>query len=209
MQHTTLTRTTVARAARHLARKDPDLAAILERHGPPPLWDRAPGFSTLLHIILEQQVSLASARAIFDRVASSISPLTPEAVAAAGEEHLRRLGLTRQKAAYCVHAARAITMGGFSLATLSRLNDEQALARLQSLKGIGPWSAEVYLLMAMLRADIWPAGDLALAVAMMNVKRLRRRPHPQKLREMAESWRPYRSVAARMLWQSYLNGEKK
>lgn len=208
MRSMPLTRISLETAARRLARKDPDLAAILDRHGPPPLWDRDPGFPTLLHIILEQQVSLASAKAVFDRLASSLSPLTPAAVVAAGEQHLRSLGLTRQKAAYCLHAAAAIAEGRLSLGALSRLDDERALARLMSLKGIGPWSAEVYLLMALRRADIWPAGDLALAVAMMKVKRLRRRPHPVRLRVLAEPWRPYRSVAARMLWQSYIHGER-
>ena len=208
MRPATLTHASLASAARRLAREDEDLAAILDRHGPPPLWDRPPGFPTLLHIILEQQVSLASAKALFDRVACSLSPLTPAAVMAAGEERLKALGLTRQKAAYCLHAAGAITEGTLSLPALSRLDDDQALARLQRLKGIGPWSAEIYLLMALRRADIWPAGDLALATAMMKVKRLRRRPAPDRLRQMAERWRPFRSVAARMLWQTYLSGER-
>ena len=208
MRATSLTRASLTRAARRLASQDEDLAAILEKHGPPPLWARAPGFPTLLHIILEQQVSLASAKAVFDRVAASLSPLTPAAVMAAGEHRLRGLGLTRQKAVYCMHAAGAIADGSLSLPALSGLPDDQALAHLMRLKGIGPWSAEVYLLMAMLRADIWPAGDLALATAMMKVKRLRRRPLPDRLRKMAEPWRPFRSVAARMLWQSYIHGEK-
>ena len=194
-------------AARRLARQDGDLAAILRRHGPPPLWARKPGFQTLLHIILEQQVSLASARAIFNRMGSSLSPLTPVAVIEAGEERLRGLGLTRQKAAYCVHAARTIADGALDLGALARMDDDEVLARLTHLKGIGPWSAQVYLLMALRRADVWPAGDLALATAMMKVKRLRRRPTPDKLRLMAEPWRPFRSVAARMLWQSYVYGE--
>ena len=205
---TPLTRGSLTKAARRLARDDEDLSAILEKHGPPPLWARAPGFPTLLHIILEQQVSLASAKAVFDRVAASLAPLTPEAVEAAGEQHLRNLGLTRQKAAYCMHLAGAITAGSFSLDALADLEDDEALTNLTRLKGIGPWSAEVYLLMALLRTDVWPAGDLALAVAMMKVKRLRRRPQPEKLRQMAEPWRPFRSVAARMLWQSYLYGGK-
>ena len=203
-----LTQRSLTRAAHRLARADETLGAILDRHGPPPLWARPPGFPTLLHIILEQQVSLASAKAIFERVAASLTPLTPHTVMTAGEPHLRSLGLTRQKAAYCVHAACAIADGSFSLDALAELDDDEALGHLMRLKGIGPWSAEIYLLMAQLRADVWPAGDLALATAMMKTKRLRRRPDTAKLRAMAEPWRPYRSVAARMLWQSYLYGDK-
>lgn len=194
----------LARAARFLADADEDLAAILRKHGPPPLWARRPGFSTLLRIILEQQVSLASARSSYERVRARVSPLTPEGLAALGERGLRALGVTRQKASYCHGLARAILEGRLNVRRLSRLDDEAVRGELTAVRGIGPWSADIYLLMALRRPDVWPSRDLALAASAARVKRLRRPPSPEKLAGLAEAWRPYRSVAARMLWQHYL-----
>ncbi len=194
----------LSRAARILADTDEDLAAILERHGPPPLWARRPGFATLLRIILEQQVSLASARSTFERLKARVSPLTPASLAAVGERGLRSLGVTRQKAAYCRGLARAIVTGNLDMARLSRMEDGAARAELTAVRGIGPWTANIYLLMALRRPDIWPSGDLALAASAREVKRLRHPPSPERLAKLAEAWRPYRSVAARMLWQHYL-----
>ena len=191
-------------AAAELAKRDPDLAHIFETHGPPPLWRRSADFSTLVQIILEQQVSLRSAAAIFARLSHAIQPFEPEHVRRKGEMHLRSLGLTRQKAAYLVHLSNAIADGELELNRLSRLSDERARLMLMNVKGIGAWSADVYLLMAMRRADIWPAGDLALAVAVKELKNLEDRPTPLDLSQLAEKWRPYRAVAARMLWQYYL-----
>jgi len=191
-------------AAAELAKRDRDLAQIFKTHGPPPLWRRATGFSTLVHIILEQQVSLRSAAAIFGRLTAAIQPFEPEQISRVGEMHLRSLGLTRQKAAYLVHLANAIADGELKLGRLSRLSDDAARLMLMKVKGIGAWSADVYLLMAMRRADIWPVGDLALAVALKDLRKLEKRPGPDELFEVAETWRPYRAVAARMLWQYYL-----
>jgi DNA-3-methyladenine glycosylase II len=191
-------------AAAELARRDPDLAGIFKSYGPPPLWRRSPEFSTLVQIILEQQVSLRSAAAIFARLSAAINPFEPEHIRRKGELHLRSLGLTRQKAAYLVHLSTAIVDGELELRRLTRLSDEAARLSLMKVKGIGAWSADVYLLMAMRRADIWPAGDLALAVALKDLKKLEARPSPETLLQHAEQWRPYRAVAARMLWQYYL-----
>jgi DNA-3-methyladenine glycosylase II len=191
-------------AARFLATRDPDLAGILEKHDRPPLWGRRPGFATLVRIILEQQVSLASARAIFMRLTASVTPFTPEQVFAVGESHLRSLGLTRQKAAYCWELARTITCGELSLVALSKMDDQEAKDQLMRIKGVGSWTADIYLLMALRRPDVWPSGDLALAQSVVRVKRLRSYPGPEKLEKIAEAWRPFRSVAARMLWQHYL-----
>jgi DNA-3-methyladenine glycosylase II len=121
-----------------------------------------------------------------------------------GDARLRSLGLTRQKSAYLLHLAESIISGELNLSRLSRLSDDQARTALTRIKGIGSWSADVYLLMAMRRADIWPAGDLALAVALQDLNGLKGRPSPQELEEIAERWRPHRAVAARMLWQYYL-----
>jgi DNA-3-methyladenine glycosylase II len=199
-----LTQKTLALAARELAARDELLAAIHARYGDPPLWQRATGFRTLVHIILEQQVSLSSAKSMLLRLETAIQPFTPERFIELGDHYLRGLGVTRQKSAYLLHLAESIVSGQLSLRGLSRLSDEQALVRLTGIKGIGLWSANIYLLMALRRADIWPAGDLALAVAVKELKGLAARPSPEELEEIAEQWRPHRAVAARMLWQYYL-----
>ena len=201
-----LTRTDLVTAAARLARRDADLGRIFRRHGPPPLWGRPAGFATLARIVLEQQVSLASAAAVYRRLRGGLGRMTPATVAAAGENRLRRLGVTRQKASYLVLLGEAVESGLLDLAALGRMPDDEARIALQRLKGIGAWSADIYLLMALRRPDVWPAGDLALATAAHAVKGLRRRPSPDRLARLAEPWRPYRSVAARMLWQHYLAG---
>jgi DNA-3-methyladenine glycosylase II len=199
-----LTQKTLALAASELAARDELLATIHATYGDPPLWQRATGFRTLVHIILEQQVSLSSAKSMLLRLEAAIQPFTPERFLEFGDGYLRGLGVTRQKSGYLVHLAESIVSGRLSLQGLSRLSDDQALLRLTGIKGIGLWSANIYLLMAMRRADIWPAGDLALAVAIRELKSLSARPSPEELQRIAEQWRPYRAVAARMLWQYYL-----
>jgi len=199
-----LTQKTLALAARELAARDKTLAAIHATYGDPPLWRRATGFQTLAHIILEQQVSLKSAKAMLNRLESAIQPFTPLRFIELGDGHLRRLGVTRQKSAYLIGLADSIVSGELSFTKLARMSDDEARLALTRLKGIGSWSADVYLLMAMRRADIWPSGDLALAVAMHELKGLQNRPRPMELEKLAEQWRPHRAVAARMLWQYYL-----
>src|SRR5689334_3272231 len=180
------------------------LAAIHAKHGDPPLWQRATGFTTLVHIILEQQVSLKSAKSMLVRLDGAIQPFTPERFLELGDMHLRGLGVTRQKSAYLIDLSASIVNGELSFTKLARMNDDEARLALTRIKGIGSWSADVYLLMAMRRADIWPAGDLALAVAMKELMGLATRPGPLELERWAEQWRPHRAVAARMLWQYYL-----
>ena len=199
-----LTQKTLALAARELAARDELLAAIHTSYGDPPLWQRATGFRTLVHIILEQQVSLSSAKSMLLRLESAIQPFTPERFLELGELYMRGLGVTRQKSHYLLQLSESIAGGELNLTRLARLNDDQAVVQLTRIKGIGLWSANIYLLMAMRRADIWPAGDLALAVAVKELKSLAVRPSPEDLVELAERWRPYRAVAARMLWQYYL-----
>jgi DNA-3-methyladenine glycosylase II len=199
-----LTQKSLALAARELAARDEMLAAIHAKHGDPPLWRRDEGFTTLVHIILEQQVSLKSAKSMLVRLEGLIQPFTPERFLELGDAHLRSLGVTRQKSAYLIDLAAAIVSGELSFAKLARMSDDDARVVLTRIKGIGSWSADVYLLMAMRRADIWPAGDLALAVAMKELLGLAARPGPLDLERWAEQWRPHRAVAARMLWQYYL-----
>lgn len=171
-----LTETSLADAAQVLANRDKDLAAVLKAYGAPPLWSRKPGFTTLVQIILEQQVSLASAASMYKRFSASIQPFGPDRVIELGVAHLKSLGLTRQKTAYCLHLAKSINSNSLNLRTLSKMKDEDAKAALMQVKGIGSWSADVYLLMVLLRPDVWPASDLALATAVTKLKKLKRRP---------------------------------
>lgn len=206
--HQALTEASLRRAARALAARDADLGRVLERLGPPPLWAREPGFPTLVHIILEQQVSLASARAAFGRLLALASPLTPQSFLALDAAALRAAGFSRQKAAYCRHLAALIDAGELKLGRLARLGDEEARGELLKVKGVGPWTADIYLLMALRRPDVWPSGDLALAVAAHGVKQLSARPTYAQLDALAHAWRPYRAVAARLLWHHYLDSRQ-
>ena len=202
---TQLTEGELALGVRALCRRDAHLARVVERFGPPPLWAREPGFATLVQIILEQQVSLASARAALGRLALASGGVTPERLAVASDGTFVGAGLTRQKTAYIRALARAIDEGSFDLERVSTLADAEAHRELVTLKGIGAWSADIYLLMALGRPDVWPGHDLALAVAMREVKRLRNVPGPERQIEISEPWRPWRAVAARILWHHYLS----
>jgi DNA-3-methyladenine glycosylase II len=204
MSPDSLTEISLANAATYLAGRDRKLALILKTYGPPPMWARSPGFATLVRIILEQQVSLASAGSMFGRLKENIVPFRPERLIHVGEAHLRALGMTRQKTSYCLHLAESIVTNRLKLSGLSRMQDAEARSQLMEVKGIGSWSADIYLLMALRRPDIWPASDLALASAISRLTKLKRRPLPEALSRIAEAWRPFRSVAARMLWQYYL-----
>jgi DNA-3-methyladenine glycosylase II len=196
----------LADAAKAVALLDGDMARILALHGTPPLWDRQPGFGTLVRIILEQQVSLTSADAMYRRLMSNVDPLTPETIIAAGAMHLRSFGVTRQKAAYFINVAEAIQSGRLDLESLHTDSDEHAIQKLTAVKGIGPWTAKVYLLMVLCRPDVWPVGDVALATAVKNLKGRETRPTQVELSEIAKNWRPHRATAARLLWHYYLNG---
>ncbi len=199
-----LTRASLAEGVRALARRDPDFAALYRRNGLPPMWARRPGFPTLVHIVLEQQVSIAAARALFRRVSAALGGMTPERVLERGAPGLHGLGITRQKASYCHALAAAVADGSLSLAGVARADDTAGRAALLALRGIGPWSADIYYLMALRRPDVWPVGDLALAVALQEVKRLRKRPDAGRQLEISAAWAPWRSVAARLLWHHYL-----
>jgi len=191
-------------AAKSVALMDEDFARTLKQLGPPPLWEREQGFVTLIRIILEQQVSLASADAMFQRLKRNISPLTPTSVIEAGESFLRSFGVTRQKAGYFINVARAIQSGELELDALAQESDEIAIEKLTSVKGVGQWTAKIYLLMALRRPDVWPVGDVALATAFKNLKGRADRPTQAELAEIAQAWRPHRATAARMLWHYYL-----
>lgn len=200
-----LTKESLREGALYLAARDNDLARLLETDGVPPLWARKPCFSTLIHIILEQQVSLASAMAMYRRLVGNLVPFTPKRFLEVGSSHLRSLGVTRQKAAYCINVAEAILVNQLDLKAVSRMDDLAAADTLTRIKGIGPWTAGIYLLMALRRPDVWPSGDIALTNTVQKVKKLHLYPSPSTLTQVAEVWRPFRSVAARMLWHHYLS----
>lgn len=196
---------TLREAAGELGERDARLGRILARHGAPPLWAREPGFPTLVHIILEQQVSLASARAAFTRLLALASPLTPERFLELDDASLKAAGFSRQKTRYGRELAQAVQSGSLDLLRLASLEDDEVRAELTAVKGIGRWTADIYLLMALGRPDVWPSGDLALAVAARTSLDLRALPSGAELLELAEAWRPWRAVAARILWHAYLS----
>jgi len=191
-----------------LSARDPDLALLAVRYGTPPLWLREPGFPTLLHLILEQQVSLAAARAMFERLKTVATPLTPETFLALDDETLRACGFSRQKIAYARALSRDLAAGLLDLDALAEMDDRSAHDRLVALHGIGRWTANVYLLMALGRPDAWPAGDLGVLVSLQRVKRLSARPTEREAEALAEPWRPWRAIAARLLWSEYLDWQR-
>ena len=203
-----LTPKTFSVAIQSLCDSDPDLAHILTILKPPTFWTRKPGFASLIRIILEQQVSLASARASFDRLLAAVSPLTPDRFLELDEARLRSCGFSRQKIAYGRNLACAIVDGHLNLSALNTKDDQTARSELVKVKGIGSWTANIYLMTVLRRPDIWPTEDLALAVATQQLKRLKTRPTPQELDNLSIDWKPWRAVAARLLWHYYLNGRK-
>ena len=201
----TLSASTLPGAVAELTARDARLARIVANHGPPPLWARPPGFPTLVRIILEQQVSLASAAALFAKFERHCDgPVTASRVAAVGESGLLSIGFTRQKATYVCGLAQRIEGGTVSLERIARLPDEAARDALVQVPGIGPWTAGVYLLMALRRPDVWPPGDLGLHKSMAEVRGLKVTPTSEQAAAYAKRWRPWRAVAARLLWHAYL-----
>ena len=182
-----------------LAARDAAMAAIDEVVPVLPWRSRPAGFATLLAMVMEQQVSIASAAAIRRRLEEGLGAVTPEAVLARSEDELRALGLSRQKALY----AREIAAADLDFAALSVIPEAEAEARLIAIKGVGRWTAEVYLLMAEGRPDAFPAGDLALQEATRAAEGWPQRPPERALRARAEAWRPWRGVAAHLLWAFY------
>jgi len=203
--HTILDEEAFSQGVRLLTERDEHLAGVVKTYGRPPLWVREPGFPTLVYIILEQQVSLASAKAAFDRLKAEIHPLTPKGFLKLSDAELLRIGFSRQKTLYTRLLAESLVRRHFDLRYLQDLPDDSAHKMLVAFKGIGRWTADIYLLSALRRPDIWPTGDLALATAVQEVKHLRKRPSPEKLEALSGPWRPWRAVAARLFWHAYLS----
>ena len=188
-----------------LASKNADLAAVVKRLGVPPLWPREPGFATLIHIILEQQVSLKAAHTMLLRLTDYLGELAPATVLAAGDDGLRQLGLTRQKSRYCLELASRVESGHLKLNDLANLPMEQGRQALLDVPGLGPWSVDVYYMMALRNPDVWPFGDLALADAIADIKGLNAHPSRDEQARITREWAPWRAVAARLLWAHYLD----
>jgi DNA-3-methyladenine glycosylase II len=200
-----LTEETLRSAAMELADRDPDIAKSLDRLGVPPLWCRDPGFPTLVHIILEQQVSLSSARAAFNKLTAAVAVLEPATFMTLDDAHLKAFGFSGQKGRYCRELATAILEEEIDLEGLGGLAEDDVRTELMRIKGIGRWTADIYLLMVLCRPEIWPRGDLALHKAVQDLKGLPATPAAAEFEQLGESWRPWRAVAARMLWNHYLH----
>jgi len=188
-----------------LAEEDEHLARIVDRWGLPEFWERQPGFRTLVLLILEQQVSLESGAAMYVRLAGLVGEVTPGSVLDAGEAGLRSIGVTRQKAGYLTELSRRLADGELDFQSLEKMPAEDARQILLSVKGVGPWTADAYLLSASRRPDIWPVGDRALQVGTGEAIGMRDIPDEEQLEVLSEPWRPIRAVAARLIWHSYLS----
>ena len=188
------------RYAQMLASQFPELDGVLTRWGLPGFWGRSAGIESLFRIILEQQISVAAARTLARRVSASLGGLTARRVHRAGQDGLRSLGLSRQKARYCHELARAVVERRLSVAGLARMSDGDAIEALCAQPGIGPWSAAIYLMSALKRIDVWAPGDLALQ---RGIEDLFPGTDTSALAQTGERWRPWRAVAARLVWHHY------
>lgn len=208
MRIKTITSSNIKAISRELAAGDERLAVVVANYGIPPLWDRPPGFETLLQIILEQQVSLASAKACYDKLCIRLKKVTPRKLLMLHDAEMKRIGFSRQKTAYARHLAEAVVNKNLDLDDFIDRSDSDVKSELMRLKGVGEWTSDIYLLMALLRPDVMPKGDIALHTAWHKLSG-ESRPTADEFLEIAERWRPYRSVAARMLWHFYLCQKRK
>jgi DNA-3-methyladenine glycosylase II len=190
-------------AVSHLTAAEPRFAAVRESCGPPPLRRMKDGLEGLLRIVTDQMISLRAGLAIWERLTAEICPFTAESILSRQDEDLMRLGLSRAKARTFRALAAAVASGTLDFAALDQQEDSFIRSALVMLPGIGPWTAEIYLLAAMGRSDAWPAGDLALQAAAQHLFGLPDRPDQRRLTGLAEPWRPWRAVAARLLWSHY------
>ncbi|HLX65560.1 MAG TPA: hypothetical protein VKR41_01150 [Puia sp.] len=188
-----------------LAALDTDLANIIRLHGYPPMWNRPNTFETLVHIILEQQVSLASALAALNKLREYIGEVTAPRILLLSDQELKACYFSRQKTGYVRFLAESVVAGHIDLKTLAGLSDDEVRALLTTLKGIGNWTVDVYLIFALQRADIFPLGDLAAVNALKRIKKLPRDTLRDSLLPFIDSWRPHRTIATMLLWHYYLS----
>ena len=193
----------------NLATDDPDLRSIIQQYGYPPFWKRTASFETLVHIILEQQVSLASALATLKKLKEKVGEITPVNLLLLSNEELKECYFSRQKIIYTRNLADAIVKGEISLNELNTMDNDTIRSTLTKLKGIGNWSVDVYLMMVLQRCDIFPLGDVALITSIKETKRLSKETSRKAIAIIAEKWKPYQTVAAFILWHSYLSKRKR
>lgn len=192
-----------------LAGRDPDLKSVLSTYGYPPVWSRPASFQTLVHIILEQQVSLASARAALQKLKEKTRKITPENILALSDEELRACYFSRQKTIYVRHLAQSFLSGEIDLHKFKKMEPEEIRSILKKVKGIGDWTVDIFSMMALRHADIFPAGDLALMQSVKRVKKFSPDITQEEILRHAERWRPYSTIAAMILWHHYLERKKK
>jgi DNA-3-methyladenine glycosylase II len=193
---------------KQLTKKDADLRSVIQQYGYPPLWKREQGFETLIHIILEQQVSLASAKAALDKLKEKIITVTPENLLSLSDAELKACYFSRQKIIYSRELARAIISVQLNPDKFSSATDDIIREELIKIKGIGHWTVDVYLMMAMQRSDLFPAGDIALIKSIKTIKQLPAHTTKEEIIKLAESWKPHRTIAAFILWHAYLSKRK-
>ena len=197
-----------ARARRLLLRRDPVLAALIRKHGPCGLAaaQRSDHFTALVRAITGQQLSTKAAATIFARLAALMPDgVTPPSLSALSDEQMRGVGMSRQKAAYFRDLSEKVMSGALPLDSLDAMTDDEVIASLTAVKGIGRWSAEMFLMFRLHRPDVLPVGDLGIVNAVKSVYRLRKKPSADRIRKIGESWRPYRSIASWYLWRSLDN----
>ena len=187
-----------------LIQNDPDLKLIIDEYGYPPIWKRAASFETIVHIILEQQVSLASALAALKKLKEKVINVTPQSVLALSNENLKNCYLSRQKIIYVQHLANVILDGQLNLALLAEKDNDTVRCELTKIKGIGNWSVDVYLMMVLQRTDLFPLGDIALIKSVRETKHLSKETSKQTIADIAAQWKPYQTIAAFILWHGYL-----
>ena len=205
---TTFDRTNFHPLCDELGRKDKELKKIISNYGYPPMWVRPQGFSTLINIILEQQVSLASAKAAFNKLKERTGSITPINVLKLSDAEMKACYFSRQKMVYARHLAETLIDKKIKIRKLAENNDEEVRTTLKQIKGIGDWTVDVYLMFAMQRVDIFPTGDLAMMNSLKKIKNLKSTTTKENILAIAESWRPYRSVATYLLWHNYLEERK-
>lgn len=191
-----------------LASRDQDLHAIIKAHGYPPLWNRPNSFESLVHIILEQQVSLASALAALKKLKEKLTDISPENFLLLNDEELKACYFSRQKSLYTRELAKALVDKKIALETLLTLSDDEVRSTLIALKGIGNWTIDIYLLFVLQRTNVFPLGDLAVINALRHIKKLPKDTPKEKLIKIANKWQPYMSVATMILWHHYLSAPR-
>jgi DNA-3-methyladenine glycosylase II len=188
-----------------LAESDADLAAIILSHGYPPMWNRPNTFETMVHFILEQQVSLASALSALNKLRDKIKEITPQKVLRLSDEELKACYFSRQKTGYVRYLAESLISGQIDLQSFPNLPDDEVRTTLVLLKGIGNWTVDVYLIFVLQRADIFPLGDLAAVNALKRIKHLPKDTHRDSLLPVIDRWKPHRTIATMLLWHYYLS----